>query len=241
MVTGAAGGIGSAIVRRLARRGLRVLALDHDGAALDARFGEGRREGAEDSIVRVVASVTEPVRLAEVAAHAERELGPVYALVNAAGTFSRAPALAPDLEVLRRTLAVNLEGALACTAAFGASMVRAGRGRIVNVASIAAHAGAALAAGYAASKAGLVAATMSHARELGPHGVAVNAVLPGYTRTAMLAPSEALATKFVLPRVPLRRFAEPDEIAEVVEALVQLETPYLTGTAIPIDGGLHVG
>ena len=235
VVTGAAGGIGGAIVTRLVARGFRVAALDRDIDALGSLYA------SSDGVRCFAIDVTNHARVADVARVIEAELGAVVALVNNAGVFIRTPALGYDEADVARVLATNLAGALSCTSAFCAAMARRRSGRVVNVASIAAATGAALAAAYAASKAGLVVATASHARELAPAGIAVNAVLPGYTRTAMLAPDSALAEKFVLPRIPLRRFAEPAEIAEVVEMLLTLNTPYLTGAAIPIDGGLHVG
>lgn len=234
VVSGASRGIGRAIARRFAREGFRVVALDRT-APDDSTASEDAR--IED--VRV--DVTDRVALEGVRDAIERESGPVFALINNAGVFGRTPALDFDAQVVRRILETNLEAALTCVAVFGARMAERRRGRIVNVASIAAHAGAALASAYAASKAGLVAATQSHARELAPLGIAVNAVLPGYCDTPMMATERALITGFVVPRIPLRRVAEPDEIAEVVERLVSLRTPYLTGAAIPVDGGLHVG
>ena len=94
---------------------------------------------------------------------------------------------------------------------------------------------------YAISKAALNQATRTMAYEFGPDGIRVNAVLPGYTRTPMLEPDRALVGSFVVPRIPGKRIAEPEEIAEVIDAIASLRTPYLTGAAIPIDGGLHVG
>lgn len=232
VVTGAARGIGRAVVARLAARGFRVAALDRESVG---------SSDASELVTFFEVDITAFSALPSIAERVERDLGPVYALVNNAGVFERTPALSYSDEALRRTLAVNLEGALACTRAFGRAMSERRSGRIVNVASIAAEAGAALAAAYAASKAGLVAVTQSHARELGPLGIAVNAVLPGYCETPMLEPDRALVSKFVSPRIPLKRFVTPDEVAEVVEMLVCLQTPYLTGAAIPIDGGLHVG
>jgi NAD(P)-dependent dehydrogenase (short-subunit alcohol dehydrogenase family) len=235
VVTGAAGGIGRSIVLRLAARGFRVAALDVDEASLkEALVGV-------PNVHCMRADVTAHDALVSLAHRIEAEIGPVVGLVNNAGVFIRTPTLPFDARSVRDTLAVNLEGALACTSAFAAGMSLRKSGRIVNVASIAAYAGAALATAYAASKAGLVAATQSQARELATHGISVNAVLPGYCRTAMLLPDLALATKFVVPRIPWKRVAEPDEIAEVIEMLLTLRTPYLTGAAIPIDGGLHVG
>jgi len=235
VVTGAAGGIGAAVAARLALRGMRVVAIDIDEERLTASCGEGAAQ-----MHPLVVDVSDPDAVARAADDVATALGPAAILVSSAGVFARTPALGPS-DAMRRILAVNLEGAVHLTRSFGAHMVKRGHGRIVHVASIAASTGAAAASVYAASKAGLVALTRSHARELAGHGIAVNAVLPGYTRTAMTAPDEGMLDVFVVPRIPLKRLAVPDEIAEVVEMLATCATPYLTGAAIEVDGGLHVG
>lgn len=235
VVTGAGGGIGAAVAARLAQRGMRVVAVDVDEARLLEACGEG---GA--SMHPLVVDVSDPDAVDRAAEDVATALGLTAVLVSSAGVFARTPALGAS-DAMRGLLAVNLEGAVHLTRAFGAHMAKRGQGRIVHVASIAASTGAAAASVYAASKAGVVALTRSHARELAAHGIAVNAVLPGYTRTAMTAADEGMLDVFVVPRIPLKRLALPDEIAEVVELLATCETPYLTGAAIEIDGGLHVG
>jgi 3-oxoacyl-[acyl-carrier protein] reductase len=235
VVAGAAGGIGAAVAARLVQRGMRVVAIDVDAERLAAACGEGAA-----SLHPLVVDVSDPDAVDRAADDVATALGPAAILVSSAGVFARTPALGPA-DAMRRLLAVNLEGAVHLTRAFGAHMAKRKHGRIVHVASIAASTGAAAASVYAASKAGLVALTRSHARELAGHGIAVNAVLPGYTRTAMTAADEGMLDVFVVPRIPLKRLAMPDEIAEVVELLATCETPYLTGAAIEVDGGLHVG
>ncbi len=235
VVAGAAGGIGAAVAARLVSRGMRVVAIDVDAERLAAACGDGAA-----GLHPLVVDITDPIAVERAADDVMTALGPAAVLISSAGIFARTPALGPS-EAMRKLLAVNLEGAVHLTRAFGTHMAKRGYGRIVHVASIAASTGAATASVYAASKAGLVALTRSHARELAGHGIAVNAVLPGYTRTAMTAPDEGLLDVFVVPRIPLKRLAMPDEIAEVVAMLATCETPYLTGAAIEIDGGLHVG
>lgn len=235
IVTGAAGGIGAAVVKRLLARRMFVVAIDDDAARLDAVF-----EGGTRLLHPLVVDVTDGAAIDRTADDVATALGLASIVVSCAGVFARTPALGPS-EGMARLLAVNLEGAVHLTRAFGRQMAKRGRGRIVHVASIAASTGAATASVYAASKAGLVALTRSHARELAGAGISVNAVLPGYCRTRMTAPEAATLEAFVVPRIPLKRLAEPDEIAEVIEMLALCETPYLTGAAIEIDGGLHVG
>lgn len=235
IVTGAGGGIGAAVVRRLVARGRCVVAIDLDGERLAQTCGAG---GPALHPLRV--DLTDREAIERAAEDVATALGLAAVLVHCAGVFARTPALG-ECGATSRVLAVNLESAVHCTRAFGSHMARRGGGRIVHVASIAASTGAATASVYAASKAGLVALTRSHARELAGHNIAVNAVLPGYTRTAMTAGESATLDAFVVPRIPVRRLAEPDEIAEVVEMLATCSTPYLTGAAVECDGGLHVG
>jgi len=236
IVTGAAGGIGAAIVRRLIGRGARVVAMDLDHERIVAACGE-----PSAALHPMVVDVTDAAAVERAADDVATALGRAGILVCCAGIFGRTPALGPATELVDQLLAVNLGGAVHCTRAFGAQMAAANTGRIVHVASIAATTGAATASVYAASKAGLVALARSHARELASANIAVNAVLPGYVRTAMTDGEAKTLGLFVVPRIALRRLAEPDEIAEVVVMLATCTTPYLTGAAIEIDGGLHVG
>lgn len=220
VVTGAAGGLGSAIVRALRSARFQVVATDV--AEMD---------------------VTDPAAVQAVASGLER----VDVLVNAAGVFARTPALGWDEGAALRMVQVNLLGALRCTAAFGAVMARqpaprrGPRGRIVNVSSVSGLTGAAVGSVYAATKAGLIAATRSAARELAPHGIVVNAVAPGFCDTEMLAADRALVQAFTVPRIPLRRLGRPDEVAEAVRFLATCRTDYLTGAVLTLDGGLSVG
>jgi 3-oxoacyl-[acyl-carrier protein] reductase len=238
VITGAAGGIGAAVVTRLLRAGLRVAATDLSIETL-RRSPAG---DAEDSVLRCFAfDVAEPDQVNTAARAIDEAFGRVDVLVTCAGIFDRTPALRPSADLIDRILSVNLQGALYCTAAFGPIMARGGSGRIIHISSVSAVTGAALAGAYAASKAGLVAATRSHARELARHGIAVNAILPGFCDTPMAASGRAMLERFTVPRVPLGRLAHPDEVAEVAEFLATCRTSYLTGATITIDGGLGIG
>jgi 3-oxoacyl-[acyl-carrier protein] reductase len=240
VVTGGARGIGRAISLRLARRGYCVIAADrspiHDDDAFTAALSEGG-----GSVEPMLLDVADPAQIHDVARRLRDRFGRLDALVNNAGIFEKTPAFRPKLESIERTLNINLKGALLCTSAFVESMIRGRGGRIINIASVSAVSGAAMAAAYAASKAGIVAMTQSHARELAGHGISVNAVLPGCCETEMSAGERAALDKFVVPRIPMKRLGSPDEVAEVVEFLATCQTTYLTGSTIVIDGGIHVG
>ena len=234
VVTGAAGGIGRAVVDRLSGAGWRVAAVDRDPTGL-------ARIGSRDGLACFLADAGDADQVSLAARSVDAAFGRVDAMVTCAGIFAQTPALRWDPPAVERILRVNLEGVALATAAFGALMARGRAGRIVHVASAAALDGAALAGAYAASKAGVVAMTQSHARELADAGISVNAVLPGFIDTSMTAPNRAMLERFTVPRIPVRRLGNADEVAEVVEFLLTCRTTYLTGAAVVIDGGLHSG
>jgi 3-oxoacyl-[acyl-carrier protein] reductase len=238
LVTGAAGGIGSQVVQRLLARGYRVAAIDIEQSQLRTLCERCADTAALSS---TVLDVADPVLAEQCVSETFEYWGRLDALVTCAGVFAQTPIASIDARTTRELLAANLESVVHLSSAATRYMARARSGRMVHVSSIAAVCGSALASVYAASKAGVVALVKSHARELAPVGISVNAVLPGYCATPMLAASRAIVDRLVVPRIPLKRVAEPDEIAEVVEFLVTCKTDYLTGATIIVDGGLHVG
>jgi 3-oxoacyl-[acyl-carrier protein] reductase len=238
VVTGAAGGIGTAIVRRMLQNNFIVVAADLRSDAL-----ENLHHLPQDADQLQLAAMD--VREAESIRRVCRDIvlsrfGQVDVLINNAGVFGRTPALAIDDRVMQEILAVNLMGVLHCTSIFGHAMSHYG-GRIVDVASTAAFTGAALASVYAASKAGVIAAAQSAARELAPRKIAVNVVVPGFCDTPMLEPERAIVERFTVPKIPAGRVARSEEVAEAVLFLATFSSPYLTGCLLTIDGGLSVG
>jgi 3-oxoacyl-[acyl-carrier protein] reductase len=120
-------------------------------------------------------------------------------------------------------------------------MIRARRGRVILISSVVALAGSAGQANYAAAKAGLIGFGRSLARELGSRGVTVNVVSPGFVETDMTAGLDDRRRNEVLAAIPLRRFASPEEVAEVVTFVASPQAGYITGAVIPVDGGLGMG
>lgn len=238
LVTGAAGGIGSHVVQRLLARGYCVAAVDINQSELQAL---AQRFAGAPALSCSAFDVADPALADQCVSETFEYWGRLDALVTCAGVFAQTPIASVDPTLVRRLLATNLESVVHLSSAAARYMASARSGRMVHVSSIAAECGAALASVYAASKAGVVALVKSYARELAPAGISVNAVLPGYCSTSMLAPAREIVERFVVPRIPLQRVAEPDEIAEVVEFLVTCRTDYLTGSVIAVDGGLHVG
>ena len=228
IVTGGAGGIGAAIVRRLVAAGRTVVCADLPDAIEGASFdGDVHLEPVDVTSSESIATM--------VAAAVAR--GRLTALVNCAGVLRPSPVDSisdPDLD---STLAVNLAGAVrVCRAA---TPQLAEGGAIVNVTSIAASAGSAPGVSvYAATKAGLEGFTRAAACELAGRGIRVNAVAPGFVKAPMAARVRSAGDERLAKRVPLHRLAEPEEIAEPVEFLLSSRASYITGVVLVVDGGV---
>jgi 2-dehydro-3-deoxy-D-gluconate 5-dehydrogenase len=239
IVMGGAMGIGAAIAERLAEAGAAVLIADvneEEARRTAARIGE---TGARAVAFRADMSQVGDIR-AMVAAAVER-FGRLDVLVNNAGIFPFTPALEMTEEQWDRVLDVNLKGAF--FAAQAAARAMTAGGRIVNIASIDGLHPTGYLAHYDASKGGLVMLTRSLALELGPRGIAVNAIAPGSINTpgaattAALSGNSAIAMEGFLKRIPLGRVGEPDEIAKVALFLASGAADYITGELIVVDGG----
>jgi NAD(P)-dependent dehydrogenase (short-subunit alcohol dehydrogenase family) len=232
VVTGGGSGIGLAVVRRLADRGVSVSVLDVDGAALE-RLPGGAVHGFEVDVADAAA-----VRAA--IADAVDAAGPADALVTCAGTKGRrVPALETDEASWRRLMDVHLYGTWAACRAF-AELRQSGAGdaAIVTISSIVAANGFTFMLDYGTAKAAVEYITRVLAVEWAPLGIRVNAVAPGYTATPMVGAmqSEGFDLGPVEARTPMGRLAEPDETARVVEFLCY-DAGFVTGTVVRVDGG----
>lgn len=233
VVTGAASGIGSALAARLAARGETVVGIDVVACPL------------ANAIVHDVADIEQHDPLI---AEIENQHGPVTMLANVAGTF--VPESVEELTAanVRRQLAIMLEGPVFLARAAGLRMARRGGGRIVNVTSVHATNSEPRSLAYDAAKAGLEAATRTLAIELAPRGVLVNAVAPGFTRTAMsiVEGRDELASEWFRTRyregglLPVQRAAEPEEVASAIAFLLSGENTYINGARLVVDGGLTI-
>ncbi|HEV8673006.1 MAG TPA: SDR family NAD(P)-dependent oxidoreductase [Methylomirabilota bacterium] len=239
LVTGAGSGIGRAIARRLARDGFRVAVNDVDATATG-------RAAAEIDGLPVVADVGDRAAVGRMVGEAVGALGRLDVLVNNAG-ICRLGAIADFPEAdWRATFRVNVDGVFFCCQAAVPSMVRQGRGNIVNIASWSGKSGAPYFGPYCASKFAVIGLTQSLAREVAAHGIRVNAVCPGIVGgTEMRARVDDAARALGRPTgaervglIPLGRLAEPDDVAAVVAFLVSDEARYMTGQAINVTGGL---
>lgn len=227
LITGAAQGIGFAC-------GVRFHSAGHDVIGVDLRTPSGGAPAWASSFLEVdVSSATDVDRLRD-------QVGPVDVLVNSAGVVGpNCPTWEIDDAEWDRTLAVNLTGTFNTIRAFVPAMREHGWGRIVNIASIAARTGSTRPAmAYGASKAALVAVTKHLATNLGPHGINVNAIAPGAIDTPM-SRRQGLGSAGMMPRedIPLRRHAEPEEVASVAAFLASDAASFVQGTTIDVNGG----
>lgn len=229
IVTGAGKGIGRACARIMASRGATVIAMARTGSDLTSLHAECGAKGIEVDL-----SDTKAARAAM------EQAGTADFLINCAGTNVLESVLDMTEAGYEAIMGINLRAALICAQEFARARVKAGGGgAIVNVTSIAGHRGFQDHMVYAASKAGLEGATRVMAKELGPHGIRVNAVAPTVTMTELAAAawSEPAKKDPMMSRHPLGRFAEVDDVARTIAMLLSNDAPVVTGAVLPIDGG----
>ena len=237
MVTGAANGIGRAIAARLAADGAHVLLADIDGAAAAKAAAEIVAAGGNAKAV--TADVTQRAQVEAAVGEAMAHWGRLDVVVSNAGIMDRMPLLEMTDEFWHRVLGINLHGAFVVGQTAARQMVADGTaGRIVFVASNSGIFGGRGRAAYGASKAGLINLTQSMAVELAEHGIRVNAVAPGPTKTRAVQGDEPGPA--VLMRMPLKRFGRPEEIAAVAAFLASKDSSFVTGHTYSADGGYTV-
>lgn len=237
LVTGAGQGNGAAIAIGLAGHGAMLVCTDVNLAAAERTAASIEQRGGQ------ACALAFDVRDKAAAEEAAKRLGEtgrnVSVLVNNAGICPRHTIDSPDLERFwQAALDVNVTGALKVTLAFLPAL-RATRGTVVNIASIAAYVSTATSVSYPVSKAGVRALTQSLAHELAADGIRVNAVAPGPFVTAMTKPTrdDAERSARFLSRIPLGRYGEPEELVGPVAFLASSMSSYITGTTLIVDGG----
>lgn len=235
-VTGAASGIGAAVVARLLEEGARVVGLDR--AASSAASGGG----GSASAVRVIAGdVTKSAEVAAALQAARAELGRLDVVVHCAGVTDDAVVWKLDDARWRRVVETNLDGSFHVVRAAIPLLRAEGGGSIVLIASILALRGGFGSSSYAASKAGVIALAKSAAAEAGAFGVRVNAVAPGYIKTPMTASLPPAITEMARQAAALGRLGEASEVADAILFLASPLSRYVTGTCLRVDGGQCMG
>lgn len=228
VVTGGVGGIGGAIAATLKRAGAEVIATGYDQAEVDARKDDPALAG-----LRLV-----PLDVGDAAAVEAfaQSIDRTNLLINCAGTTSRGP-LAFEEEAFNHVINVNLTGTMRMSRAFKAKLAQNG-GAIVNIASVMSFFGSGTAPGYAASKGGITQLTKSLAIAWAEEGIRVNAVAPGWIVTPLTDKQiDPALRERVVSRTPMRRWGEPQHIADAVAFLCSAQAAFITGAILPVDGG----
>jgi 3-oxoacyl-[acyl-carrier protein] reductase len=228
LITGGNRGIGLAIARAFQANGDRV--------AITYRSGE-----VPEGLLGVKADVTDYASIDEAFAAVEEAHGPVEVLVANAGVTRDTLLLRMSEEDFTSVVDTNLTGAFRVIKRASKGMIRLRKGRVVLISSVVGLYGSPGQVNYAASKAGLVGIARSLTRELGSRGITANVVAPGFINTDMTAELPEATQKDYLAGIPAGRFAEPEEVANVVRWVASDEAAYISGAVIPVDGGLGMG
>lgn len=238
VITGGSQGIGRAICLEFGKRGAQVVILDVNTDGAGAVAEEINALGGKASVIRAdVSNYTEVTGIFE---SLVSEYGKVDILVNNAGIVNSKPFMELEEREWIRLLDINLKGVINTCHAVFPSMTEKGYGKIINIASIAGKVGGGIFGNtiYGTSKAGVIALTKGLAREGGPFGLNVNAICPGPVNTSMIADFKGEARENFLKGIPLRRFAEPEDIANVVVFLASDLARHVTGEITDVDGGI---
>lgn len=233
LVTGASGGIGGAIARRLHGQGATVVLSGTRAEALDALAGElGERTAV------ATCNLGDPAETDGLVAKAEAAAGPLDILVNNAGLTRDGLALRMKDADWQQVLDVNLTASFRLTRAALKGMMKRRWGRIVGITSIVGVTGNPGQANYAASKAGLIGMSKSLAQEVATRGITLNCVAPGMIETAMTDALNEQQRERILTAIPMQRLGNADEIASAVVYLASQEAAYVTGQTLHVNGGM---
>ncbi|MHC4291014.1 MAG: 3-oxoacyl-[acyl-carrier-protein] reductase [Planctomycetota bacterium] len=236
IVTGAARGIGRAIVLELLKQGRKVAGLDLNAEQLGGLEKVAAEAG--HSVITCQVDITQTEKLTEVFEQLSEEHGGIGILVNNAGITRDRLMIQMDEDDFDKIIAVNLRAAFVATRIAARSMVRNKFGRLVHISSVAGVMGQAGSANYAASKAGLIGMSKSIAREVGKKNVTSNCIAPGFIMTDMTQVLPDAVKDAAKAVIPMKRFGKPEEIARAVAFLASDDAGYITGQVLCVDGGM---
>jgi 3-oxoacyl-[acyl-carrier protein] reductase len=238
LVTGASRGIGQAIARELGRRGATVIGTATTEAGAEAITRDLRDLGITGRGLRL--DVTDPAAVEAVVKAVTQEFGAPSVLVNNAGITRDNLLLRMKEEEWTAILDTDLSSVYRLSKAVLRGMMKAQRGRIINITSVVGATGSAGQANYAAAKAGVIGFTKSLAREVGSRNITVNAVAPGLIDTDMTRALPDAQRRALVETIPLQRPGEPQDVANVVAFLASPDAAYVTGETLHVNGGMYM-
>jgi len=237
LITGSGQGIGRATAQRLAQSGADIV-INYRSNMDAANEAQASIEALGRRCVAIQADVSQEEDVTRLFAEANAKLGPIAILVNNAGTTRDKLILQMSLTDFEHVLQTNLRSAFLCTKAALRNMMKARWGRIVNVTSVAGLLGNAGQANYSASKAAIIALTISTAREMASRNITANAIAPGFVPTELTSTLTEPQRKAMLDVTPIGRPGTAEEIAAAIGFLCSLEASYITGQILCVDGGM---
>ncbi|ADQ46395.1 3-oxoacyl-(acyl-carrier-protein) reductase [Caldicellulosiruptor kronotskyensis 2002] len=237
LITGASRGIGRAIALKFAQNGANVV-INYSSSQSQAENLKEEIEKIGTKTMIIKCDVSNPDEVSHMFSQVEKEFGRLDILVNNAGITKDGLILRMNEEDFDKVIAINLKGAFLCARAAAKMMVKQRFGNIINISSVVGIAGNVGQANYAASKAGIIGLTKSLAKELASRNIRVNAIAPGFIKTDMTEVLSDKVKEAMLSSIPLGRFGEADEIANVALFLASSLSSYITGQVIVVDGGM---
>ena len=239
LVTGAMGGLGTAICQELAKAGCKVVAAYHPQFDNKDEWLKEQADAGFNDFIPVPGDVGDLASVEAMVAEAEQKAGPIDILVNNAGITRDKMFAKMEREQWDAVINTNLTSLFNVTKQVSAKMAERGWGRIINISSVNGVKGQAGQTNYSAAKAGVIGFTKALAQELAAKGVTVNAITPGYVATKMVMAIREDVLKGIVDSVPMKRLAKPEEIGYAVAFLANELSGFTTGATLNINGGLY--